>query len=312
MFDDKKLSVIISGPILGTDEDTKYYTKETCKSVRDFFKNAEIILSTWEGEDIAGLDYDVVVFSKDPGPNRTENINRQICSRLAGLKRASREYTLAIRSESVINSIDFTKYIDVYNQHSSSGKYRFLKHRVIIPASYPACRGELFHMGDWYYFGYTKDLIDVWDIPYMDDALYNNYQDDLLYNPHRYFIVAFIQKYYPLKFLKLTDVNEENKKIYEAVLAENFVITGFYEYGISSLKYPLSGSFFNKLFHKEVGYTFNEWKELYNLYSNGNVEIRKTMSERFMINICVPLKRSKVGQKFMCLRAKIFKLNYWE
>lgn len=312
MFDENKLSVVISGPILGTKDDKKYYTREACKSARSFFKKAEIILSTWEGEDVEGLDYDVVVFSQDPGPNENDNINRQICSRLAGLKKASRTYTLAMRSESVIKNIAFTQYIDIYNKHDEYGKYCFLKHRVVIPASYPACRGELFHMGDWYYFGYTEDLINIWDIPYMDDTLYNNDEDDLLYNPHRYFITEFVRKYYPLNFLKKKDINEENREIYEAVLAENFVITGFYEYGITSLKYPLSGSFFNRLFHKEVGYTFNEWKELYNLYSNGNEEVKKTFEEKFMINICVPLKRSKVGQLFMRFRAKIFQLNYWE
>ncbi len=310
MFDTSKLSIVISGPVLGTNEDEKYFTRETCKNARFFFPKAEVVLSTWKDEDVEGLDYDVLVLSEDPGPNKGENTNRQICSRLAGIKKASKEYVLAIRSESIINSINFTKYIDVYNCYR--GKYRFLENRVIIPASYPACRGELFHLGDWYFFGHKEDVLAIWNIPYMDDKLFNQKDDDLLYNPHRYLITAFIKKYYPLSFIKKEDVNEENRKIYEAVLAENFVITGFYEYGISSLKYPLSGSFFNRLFHCEVGYTFNEWKELYNKYSGGKEKIKKTFAEKFMINVCVPIKRSKIGGVFMSLRAKVFKLNYWE
>ena len=59
-------------------------------------------------------------------------------------------------------------------------------------------------------------------------------------------------------------------------------------------------------------YTFNEWKELYNKYSGGKEKIKKTFAEKFMINVCVPIKRSKIGGVFMSLRAKVFKLNYWE
>ena len=100
--------------------------------------------------------------------------------------------------------------------------------------------------------------------------------------------------------------------IYEKIVAENFVVTGFYEYGIESLKYPLSHKFMNKLFHKEVGYTFNEWRELYNKYSGGSEKIKKSINEKFMINVCVPLKRSKIGNFLLKVRRKLFKLNYWE
>ena len=201
-------------------------------------------------------------------------------------------------------------YLDKYDKHSD--KFNFLKNRIVIPATYPASRGELFHLGDWYFFGYKDDLLAFWDLPYMKDELFNKDTDDLLYNPHRYLITTFVRKFYPLKFYKNEDVTEENKRIYENVIADNFVVTGFYEYGIESLKYPLSHRFFNKLFHKEVGYTFCEWEELYNKYSGGNLEIHKSFYERFMIDICVPLKRSKVGQIFFRIRRKIFKLEYWE
>ena len=303
------LSVIVSGPILGTEDDQSYFTRQTCQSVRNFLPTAEIVLSTWNDASVDGLSYDKLVKSSDPGPNEG-NINRQICSRLAGLKEASNEYVLCIRSESIIQNLNFLSYLDQFEAHG--GEFFFLRHRIIIPASYPAIRGELFHIGDWYFLGHKEDLMELWTIPYMDDSKYNNSNDDILYNPHRYLITSFVKKYYPLKFEKNDDINEKNKKIYEAVIAENFVVTGFYEYGITSLKYPLSGSFFSKLFHKEVGYTFNEWKELYNHYSNGKEVIKKPFGEKVMINICIPVKRSTFGKLFMKIRSKIFHLNYWE
>lgn len=305
----KDLSIVVSGPILGTEIDQNEFTRKACATARKIFPRSEIILSTWNGSIVFGIDYDVLVESDDPGSNKG-NVNRQICSRRAGILKASRKYVLAIRSESEIKRTDFAEYIDKFESHGND--FQFLKHRIIIPATYPACRGELFHLGDWYFLGYKDDLLKFWDLPYMDDTQFNNTEDDLLYNPHRYLITAFTRKFYPLEFYKKKDITEENKMIYEKIVAENFVVTGFYEYGIESLKYPLSHKFMNKLFHKEVGYTFNEWRELYNKYSGGSEKIKKSINEKFMINVCVPLKRSKIGNFLLKVRRKLFKLNYWE
>lgn len=303
------LSIVVSGPILGTDDDKNEYTRMACASAKSFFPQGEVILSTWKGANISGIYYDILVQSDDPGPNNG-NVNRQICSRRAGILKASRKYVLAIRSESVIKRTDFLKFIDKFNNHGD--KFHFLKSRIVIPATYPASRGELFHIGDWYFFGYKDDLLKFWDLPYMDDSKFNNAEDDLVYNPHRYLITSFVRKFYPLNFYKKKDVTKKNRIIYENIIAENFVVTGFYEYGIESLKYPLSYKFMNKLFHKETGYTFNEWKELYNKYSGGKEMIKKSIDEKLIINICIPIKRSKIGKIILKVRSKIFKLNYWE
>lgn len=287
MIDFNDISVIVSGPVLGT------WTKMCCESVRKMLPGSEIIVSTWDRAECEKLDYDVLVISKDPGHNEG-NVNRQIISRISGIKKATRKYCLAIRSESEICKLDFMEYFGKYELHGS--EFKFLNNRVVIPAATPARRGELFHMGDWYYFGRKNDMIKLWDLPLMDDKLYNNDKDDILFNPHRYLIVAFIRKYYPLEFYKLKDITEENRIIYEKVIAENFVITGFYEYGIFSLKYPSDGSFSNRLFHRDVDYTFNEWKELYNKYCGGNELICKTFEEQLMIKICAPFKKSFIAK----------------
>lgn len=88
MFDDHQLGVVISGPIIGTMQDKSLFTREACASARTMLPNAEIILSTWENEDVSGLDYDVLVCNKDPGANEG-NVNRQICSRMGGVKKSS-------------------------------------------------------------------------------------------------------------------------------------------------------------------------------------------------------------------------------
>lgn len=295
MISSEDISVVVSGPIIKIkDKNSNYFcaTKKGCESIREKLPNAEIILSTWEDEDISDLDYDILVISKDPGAN-VNNVNRQICSRRAGIRKASRRYVLAMRSESYINTLDFIDYFDKYNLHGLHG-LNYLEKRVVIPAAVPAHRhNEWFHMGDWYYFGQKEDLLKIWDLPYMIDdyycTTYKNNDNRIVYNAHRYLMTAFINKFYPLTFVEKTDYTKEKKEIYEAVLAENFVLTGFFEFGLLSYKYPDNGDFRNRLFHYKVEYTFGEWLELYNKYSGGREFIHKSILELLIINVCIPI-----------------------
>lgn len=317
------ISVVISGPvIILTDKKNNQFnaTAAACKSVKEKMPGAEVILSTWMDEDVTGIEYDQLVRSVDPGPN-TNNVNRQICSRRAGILAARHNLVLAMRSESHIVSNNFLYYWNKYNSHSGGGsELRFLNKRIIIPAAVPAHRNkEWFHMGDWYYFGEKDDLIKLWDLPYMDDSKYQiSYEDAddrVVYNAHRYLITSFIKKYYPLHFETKKDLTDKNREIYERVLAENFVLTGFYEYGLMSYKYPTDGGIKNRLFHLTVDYTFSEWCELYNRYCNGNVSINVSFKEKIAISIIIPIgNRIKLiyhaGRKKMSYLKKVLQKKY--
>lgn len=281
MLEGKNISIVISGPVFKKKDATGKeinVTKESCRIAREMFTDAEIIYSTWEGEDCRDFICDKVIYNIDPGANQG-NVNRQICSRRGGILAATREYVLAIRSESYIVNSNFLNYIDRFCKHSSENS--FLEHRVVIPASMPPSV-ELFHMGDWYYFGHRKDLMDLWDIPYVEDGEFNNNEWDIMYNPHRWLIVSFVSKYVKIRFRdKRTDINKANRELYEKVLAENFVITGVYEFGVESQKYPLTYKLKERLWEMYASITFNEWKALYNQYCSANEAINKTFYELF-------------------------------
>ena len=77
------MSVVVQGAI---DKD---YTSKCLASIRKYLPEAEIILSTWEGCDVEGLDYDNLLLNKDPGTSdlirkypfeHPNNVNRQIVS----------------------------------------------------------------------------------------------------------------------------------------------------------------------------------------------------------------------------------------
>lgn len=293
MIDSSRISVVISGPVLVKvkESDIDNITAKACQSVRRLLPEAEIVISTWEKTNCSGLDFDIVVFNEDPGPN-INNVNRQIISRCGGIKAATREFVLAIRSESKLVNTNFLNFIDQYNLYDE--KYRFLKNRVIIPAACPPRCGELFHIGDWYYFGYKEDVLNIWELSLMDDKQFNKAQDDLLYNAHRYLITTFIQKYMPLTFYKKKDINKENREVYEKVLVNNFVIIGLYEYGVRSMKYILDNKFSTQMFHYCVSYTYSDWKSLYNSYivrEGEKLQCKRQVKELFGIYVYCPLRR---------------------
>ena len=57
----KDISVVVQGAI------NSEVTPKCLESIRKYLPEAEIILSTWEGSDVVGLDYDKLVLNKDPG-----------------------------------------------------------------------------------------------------------------------------------------------------------------------------------------------------------------------------------------------------
>ena len=61
------ITFIIQGKICNKDKYHRESTKHALKTIRKNFKKSQIILSTWEGEDVSGLEYDKVIFNKDPG-----------------------------------------------------------------------------------------------------------------------------------------------------------------------------------------------------------------------------------------------------
>lgn len=61
MIPSEDISIIFQGAI------HPIWTKIACKSAREHFSKATIILSTWEGSSVDGIEFDSVIFSKDPG-----------------------------------------------------------------------------------------------------------------------------------------------------------------------------------------------------------------------------------------------------
>ena len=157
----EETSIVLQGPIIDR------VTEDICASLRRNFGTAEIIVSTWRGENTTELEADCIIFNEDPGsfdplgPSR--NVNRQIVSTKNGLAKASRAYSLKLRSDCVLETdacLDWFEHASSLPRPESS---RVFRDRIIIPRHFtrnPVCYPYyLYHPSDIFMFGRTEDLL---------------------------------------------------------------------------------------------------------------------------------------------------------
>lgn len=209
-----EFAIVLQGII----ETRENFTIETVKLYKKIFPGAIIIISTWDYTaknlldefKILGCE---IVLNKDFKPCGTGNVNYQICTSLAGIKRAKELgalYTLKNRSDLRIYkefAFEYLKSLLTIFPVEKDNPFQ-LKGRIISPAGNP---GQMFMplwLQDFYYFGYTEDLINFFDIPY--DSLQVNFPPKYLKEkygkfdgemmctlpvPEIYITKTFIEKY---------------------------------------------------------------------------------------------------------------------
>lgn len=181
MIEDGDVSFVVQGPVHSKAEgETEGVTARACASIRHYFPRAEIILSTWEGAQVAECNkyVDKIIFSKDPGVvgggsagNKFINVNRQIVSTRAGLVAANRVYAVKTRTDVSFESNSFLRW---YSDLSAlSGDANYFSQKVLVTTAncldvirYPAP----FHVGEYFYFGKCDDLKLLWDVGLAPDV----------------------------------------------------------------------------------------------------------------------------------------------
>jgi len=266
MINPKDISIIVQGKI------NKAEIKKCLKSIRKHLKGAEIILSTWEGSDLSGLDYDVLVESKDPGAtifttdgNQSyNNLNRQLLSTQEGLKKANREYILKLRSDLILTNNSFLNYFDKYQERCD--EYKLFERKIIIPTLYSRkfvikykTQEALympFHPSDFFLFGLNEDIKKYFmDTKLVEEPAYSNYfkgnpeLDDkriyknawFQYPPEQYFAISCFNRHFPdIKMKDYSDINFRNVRQSEIAMVNNFIVLEYAQHGIYMNKYKFS------------------------------------------------------------------------
>lgn len=277
-IDSKDISVIVQGAI---EENTKY----TLSSIRKYFPDSEIILSTWEGSNCDGLEYDSLIINKDPGGAPcgawkdepiNNNGNRQIVSTKNGILKACRKYCLKLRSDLVILGDGLLKSFDINNYQDE--KYRIFSHKILI--------GELFtrknfvyyrngreysvphpfHPSDWFMFGYTDDLKKMYEsvdmIPKNELGGYvckcaermrdNEYKYTWRYTTEQHIFLGIVRKMFPnLKYDDWTDWSDEIIDLSDHIMKNNFLVLNLARHNVLNMKYIYPSFSNNYMRHDE-------------------------------------------------------------
>ena len=282
MINSKDISVVVQGAI------DKENTPKCLKSIRKYLPDAEIILSTWEGSNTEGLDFDILLLNNDPGsfkmsPWEINNVKRQIFSTLQGLKNCSRKYALKIRSDILLTGDNFTKYFFFFFSYNE--EWHFLKKRIIIPSFLsrdPRVWESPMCPSDWCSFGLLEDMLALWDVPFPTEEEENwfkyhkkdknvkEYYYPLVarYNPEQFIWINFIKKYNKnIHVDNMFDINPDSIKETLLSYANNLVILSNKQFGIKLLKPRRKGGDSWHII------TYNEFLNIYNNYANGNVKM---------------------------------------
>lgn len=240
----KDISVVIQGSLLrGKREGI-----ERCLgSLAMVLPEAEIIISTWENEDICLIpSYVKVVTSKDPGcfwetPYRAYNLNRQIVSTLAGIKAATRPYCLKLRSDHALLNTNFLRVSASRPGTLFSAPLTITNLYVRNPEKYPL----IFHVSDVVQFGATQDLSQYWDSELFDenDVLHPLDQRNLFQQlfstrfklvPEQAATLRWLSSKHNIvvKLNKVNDINPSLLKLWAEILTTNFTLINWQESGV--------------------------------------------------------------------------------
>lgn len=254
----KDLSVVVQGKNIAT------HTKNCFDSLRKNFPYAEIIFSTYEDENVADLDFDILVTSADPKAtllceNTYNNINRILTTTKAGLEKVSRKYCLKIRSDLFFDNDKLLSDIAA-NFPYREKKFCVFENRVIFYAlwtrkfEYVADKYRIltpFYLSDWLCFGLTNDIKLYFNhIPLTDEPHFSKFfkipQNNMhncegmmswQFPPEQYFASSFFKHYFNDADMKsLQDFSINKMEISRRIFASNVIVCGYKECGVYNQK----------------------------------------------------------------------------
>lgn len=287
------VSFVLQGPV---ERGGRGSTAQACAAIRAHYPGAEIVVSTWEGTDTAGLDCDRVVLSPDPGVVGTctynVNTNRQIVSSLAGVRATTRPLVAKLRSDILVVSDALLSHWGRWQERTD--ELRLFEQRVLVPNVFARRPSHLspypLHLSDWAFFGTRADIERLFDVPLMTvrqstttggdtrlTRLYHLVEPRPSYSPEQWIWTQALRAVSPrLRLRHVFDLTPESLHLTELSFANNVAILDTYtQYGIWCPKY--AGP--NRVFEDVTLFQHEEWLELYETHCLGRTLDASSVSE---------------------------------
>lgn len=302
----KDITVVVQGPVqtLNGRQQEEGITYQCILSIRHHLPGAHIILSTWEGQDLTGLDYDELVLNVDPGCNvrniklngekQKYNNNRQIVSSYNGLKQVRTKYAMKLRSDNYLTSNSVVALQKKYTQRVN--KYRFLKERVVVSEMFSRRYAKgfpvAFHISDFFYFGLAEDVLALWDMPVFEDfeatsvCQYNIGYPDFVTDCTQELFIKALQKFDPSITLNGLLDNSKSKLIQsEICIANNLIIAPLEMIGLGMPDKFKGKARVARAKGKAAHIQFFEWVCWYSKYCNEPLDELSMSIKRIVIFI---------------------------
>lgn len=212
------LSIVIRGKIFPN------ITQKVVDSIRSWHQG-ELILSTWNNQEVNLTGIDTIILSDDPGSGPVQQANRQLLSYLRGLQACSNDLVLVTRSDIIHNS-DIQKFF--YNKDDRLEKFSIFKEKVVVSnmmtinplkshPDVPTFISKLFRVCDWFQLGLKEDLFK------WVDALdtFETYKNSGLCTEQLWF-TSLIKKYKDSSF-PIENIVERSKEVLPYIIS-NFRI----------------------------------------------------------------------------------------
>lgn len=162
-----RAGVVVQGPIVRRDD----FTIESARLYRHLMPQTEIIVSTWEADRHPALDAlrdegIHVVYSTPPRVSGANNINFQIRSTQAGIRKARElgcEHVLKSRSDQRFHAGGLQPYFcDLMTENPPAHPLR--QRQRVIELSLNICRYRPYSMCDMFQYGHIDDLERMWGV----------------------------------------------------------------------------------------------------------------------------------------------------
>ena len=253
LIDSSRISVVIQGLTHYVEGDDNCLFYQCVNSIKKYLPDAEIIVSTWEGQACDESSVDKVIYTKEPDNIIDDylgnpcNFNKMILSTKVGLDYSKREFVLKFRANLSLKNNKFF-YIDDTDNLEKYKKYKFFNKKINVtnmaittPLSY---QHMLFHLSDIVQFGRKQDVMNLWDIDLLSaNELKNKFKwYNCLSFPGVIGIRLSNEQFLLVEFLKKNNIKLDIPycsyiswsyfKISELVLSKNFNVFNWQDAGV--------------------------------------------------------------------------------
>lgn len=328
----RDITFVCTGKIIGKG---RYATARSLRSVRKYFPEAEIVLSTWE--DLSGLDglYDRLVLNKKMEPEYSAHLEScpwkapntydlQQYSVNRGLKACRTKYAVRWRTDFVLQNGDFLKnyntfnrLFDMYEADCRIFEQRVLIHKTLTVNPHAPDLAFAQHPADLFHFGLTEDLLRLWDGRPMPKGVYDFFcRGAGQPNPCRFASRYIIEQYLWVALLEKAGKAAAVPEYYLATsprlkeLTDRFFVSNFL---IFDQKMLGAVSKFDKMQRKQQ-YRFFSFRHFCNEYTehvDRHNDKVKDILKLYAYKDTLKTLRRDFGAPFVCAGRKILPVLRW-